>query len=217
MSLRSSFEALRIAAGAARLVLMTTAAPASFLDFAFRADDVILMGSESDGAPDAVHRSADARLRIPMARGLRSLNVVVAAAMVLGEAMRQTGLWPGRGRRRAMTLQETMITEVGPGDAGARATRARAWFDELRGGLVAAFEAIEADAPDDLYPGAPGRFELEPWVREAGGGGVMGFLHGRVFEKVGLHISEVHGRFTRRTWPQPCRAPTRTRASSPPG
>jgi tRNA (cytidine/uridine-2'-O-)-methyltransferase len=97
VSLHSSFEALRMAAGAARLVLVTTAAPASFLDFAFRADDVILMGSESDGAPDAVHRSVDARLRIPMARGLRSLNVVVAAAMVLGEAMRQTGLWPGEG------------------------------------------------------------------------------------------------------------------------
>ena len=46
-------------------------------------------------------------------------------------------------------------------------------------------------------PGAPGRFSLKPWVREAeGGGGVMGFLRGRFFEKCGLHISEVHGTFT---------------------
>jgi coproporphyrinogen III oxidase len=82
---------------------------------------------------------------------------------------------------------------VAPGD---RAGRARRWFDTLRDNLVAAFEAIEDEAPDALYPGAPGRFELEPWAREAGGGGVMGFLYGRVFEKVGLHISEVHGRFT---------------------
>jgi coproporphyrinogen III oxidase len=77
-----------------------------------------------------------------------------------------------------------------------RVRRARAWFDELRDGLVAAFEALEDEAPADLYPGEPGRFELKPWVREAGGGGVMGFLRGRFFEKCGLHISEVHGTFT---------------------
>jgi coproporphyrinogen III oxidase len=77
-----------------------------------------------------------------------------------------------------------------------RARRCRAWFDELRDRLVAAFEALEDAAQAELYPGAPGRFELKPWVREAGGGGVMGFLRGRFFEKVGLHISEVHGTFT---------------------
>ncbi|MBV8682447.1 MAG: oxygen-dependent coproporphyrinogen oxidase [Caulobacteraceae bacterium] len=79
---------------------------------------------------------------------------------------------------------------------GERTRRARAWFDELRDSLVAAFEELEDEAPEHLYPGPPGRFELKPWVREAGGGGVMGFLRGRFFEKVGLHISEVHGRFT---------------------
>ncbi|MGA2952384.1 MAG: oxygen-dependent coproporphyrinogen oxidase [Caulobacteraceae bacterium] len=77
-----------------------------------------------------------------------------------------------------------------------RARRCRVWFDELRDRLVAAFEALEVAAPADLYPGPPGRFELKPWVRDAGGGGVMGFLRGRFFEKVGLHISEVHGTFT---------------------
>ena len=77
-----------------------------------------------------------------------------------------------------------------------RARRTRAWFDELRDRLVAAFEALEDAAPAALYDGPPGRFELTPWVREAGGGGVMGFLRGRLFEKCGLHISEVHGEFT---------------------
>ena len=77
-----------------------------------------------------------------------------------------------------------------------RVSRARAWFDALRDQLVAAFEALEDEAPTDLYPGEPGRFTLKPWVREAGGGGVMGFLHGRFFEKAGLHVSEVHGAFT---------------------
>jgi coproporphyrinogen III oxidase len=78
----------------------------------------------------------------------------------------------------------------------ARASRCRAWFDDLRDRLVAAFEALEDAAPGALYPGAPGRFELKPWTREGGGGGVMGFMRGRLFEKCGLHISEVHGTLT---------------------
>src|SRR5271165_1260142 len=77
-----------------------------------------------------------------------------------------------------------------------RAGAARLWFDDLRDRLVAAFEELEDEAPEALYDGPPGRFELKPWVREAGGGGVMGFLRGRFFEKCGLHISEVHGTFT---------------------
>jgi len=78
-------------------------------------------------------------------------------------------------------------------NALARARRCRAWFDDLRDRFVTAFEALEDAAPEDLFPGAPGRFELKRWTREAGGGGVMGFLRGRLFEKCGLHISEVHG------------------------
>ncbi|MGH7025003.1 MAG: oxygen-dependent coproporphyrinogen oxidase [Caulobacteraceae bacterium] len=77
-----------------------------------------------------------------------------------------------------------------------RARRCRLWFDELRDRLVAAFEALEDAAPTDLYPGEAGRFKLTPWTRAAGGGGVMGFLRGRFFEKCGLHISEVHGTLT---------------------
>jgi coproporphyrinogen III oxidase len=97
-----------------------------------------------------------------------------------------------------MSLQDPASLESDARSAlvGQRSRRARAWFDELRDSLVAAFEALEDEAPEHLYPGAPGRFELKPWVREAGGGGVMGFLRGRFFEKAGLHISEVHGRFT---------------------
>ncbi len=76
------------------------------------------------------------------------------------------------------------------------AGRARAWFDDLRDRFVVAFEALEDEAPDDLYEGPPGHFELEPWVREEGGGGTMGFLRGRFFEKCGLHVSRVHGAFT---------------------
>ncbi len=76
-------------------------------------------------------------------------------------------------------------------------TRARAWFDDLRDRIVAEFEKLEAEAPADLYPGEPARFELKPWVRAAGGGGVMGFLRGgRFIEKMGVHISLVHGKFT---------------------
>jgi len=73
-----------------RLVLFTTAASRSFLDYRYLADDVLLFGRESAGVPEEVHVAADARLRIPMRPGLRSLNVAVAAAMAAGEALRQT-------------------------------------------------------------------------------------------------------------------------------
>ncbi len=66
--------------------------------------------------------------------------------------------------------------------------RAHAWFSALQTRIAAEFERLEDEAPADLYPGQPGRFELKPWVREAGGGGTMGFLRGRFFEKCGLHV-----------------------------
>ncbi len=76
--------------GERRLVLFSTKAEHNFPDFAFRSDDTILLGSESSGVPPEVHAAAGARLRIPMAPGARSLNVVTTAAMALGEALRQT-------------------------------------------------------------------------------------------------------------------------------
>jgi tRNA (cytidine/uridine-2'-O-)-methyltransferase len=74
-----------------RLVLLTTAAERSYLDHTYTADEVLLFGRESAGVPEPVHRAADTRLRIPLRKGLRSLNVAMAAAMVAGEALRQTG------------------------------------------------------------------------------------------------------------------------------
>jgi coproporphyrinogen III oxidase len=74
--------------------------------------------------------------------------------------------------------------------------RAKSWFDQLQASIVAAFEALEDEAPLALYPGRVGRFELKPWVREAGGGGRMGLLRGRFFEKCGVHVSLVHGPVT---------------------
>lgn len=72
-----------------RLILFTTAAERCYLDHAFRADDILLFGRESAGVPAAVHDAADARLKIPMNEGLRSLNVAMVAAMAVGEALRQ--------------------------------------------------------------------------------------------------------------------------------
>ncbi|MBM3554557.1 MAG: tRNA (cytidine(34)-2'-O)-methyltransferase [Alphaproteobacteria bacterium] len=77
--------------GAGRLVLLSTKADLPYPAFSFRPDDTLLLGRESAGVPDEVHLQVDARLIVPMAPGRRSLNVAVAAAMVLGEALRQSG------------------------------------------------------------------------------------------------------------------------------
>ena len=77
-----------------RLVLLTTRAATPYADFAFRADDRLLLGRESAGVPAEIHAAADARLKVPMRPGMRSLNVALAAAIVLGEALRQTGGLP---------------------------------------------------------------------------------------------------------------------------
>ena len=84
-----AFADWRVASGR-RLVLLTTKADLPYTRFRFRPDDVLLVGRESAGVPDEVHAAADARVVIPLAAGLRSLNVAVAAAMVIGEALRQT-------------------------------------------------------------------------------------------------------------------------------
>ncbi len=74
-----------------RLALLTTQGDQTLARFAFEANDTLLMGAESAGAPPRVHAAASARLRIPLAPGVRSLNLVTAAALALGEALRQTG------------------------------------------------------------------------------------------------------------------------------
>jgi tRNA (cytidine/uridine-2'-O-)-methyltransferase len=77
-----------------RLILTTTKGAVPYADFAYRPDDIILVGRESAGVPEEVHQVADARVVIPMQPGLRSLNVAVTAAMILGEALRQTNAFP---------------------------------------------------------------------------------------------------------------------------
>ena len=100
ISRHSSWQAFT-AAHRTRLILLTTKGDLAYTDFRFRADDTLLVGQESAGVPPAVHAAAQARVLIPLQPGLRSLNVAQAAAMVLGEALRQTGGFalepPGQG------------------------------------------------------------------------------------------------------------------------
>jgi tRNA (cytidine/uridine-2'-O-)-methyltransferase len=74
-----------------RLILAETDGATAHVDFAFRAGDIVMVGRESAGVPPEVHAGADAVVHVPMREGLRSLNVAVAAALVLGEALRQVG------------------------------------------------------------------------------------------------------------------------------
>jgi tRNA (cytidine/uridine-2'-O-)-methyltransferase len=74
-----------------RIVLMTTKAALPYTEFKFEPGDILLAGRESSGVPDEIHAAADARIFIPMQNGLRSLNIVNASAMILGEGLRQRG------------------------------------------------------------------------------------------------------------------------------
>lgn len=94
MTKHANWDAFRTASRGKRLVLLTTKTDNSFLDFTFDGNDILLAGRESAGVPDDVHSACDARITIPMATGMRSLNVALACSMVMGEALRQTGGFP---------------------------------------------------------------------------------------------------------------------------
>jgi tRNA (cytidine/uridine-2'-O-)-methyltransferase len=101
----AAFDAWRRATGH-RLILAETDGATSHIDFAFRLDDIVMVGRESAGVPAEVQRAADAVVHVPMRAGLRSLNVAVAAALVLGEALRQVGGFatPSEGEARGTPL-----------------------------------------------------------------------------------------------------------------
>jgi len=92
-----SWDAYKDARRAGRLIVLTTKGDTAYTDFAFEPGDALLMGRESAGLPDHVHAAADARLVIPLAVGMRSLNVAQAAAMAVGEALRQLDGFPEPG------------------------------------------------------------------------------------------------------------------------
>lgn len=77
-----------------RLLALSSKASSPLYDFSFKADDILLLGRESSGLPPEVHARADGRIRIPISKGTRSLNVAMAAAITLAEALRQTGSFP---------------------------------------------------------------------------------------------------------------------------
>jgi tRNA (cytidine/uridine-2'-O-)-methyltransferase len=94
----ADWEAFLASVDGARIILMSSKASTSLPSFIFRHDDIILMGSESAGAPTSVHDRADARLSIPMAAGFRSLNISVSAGIALAEGLRQTRQFPEPGK-----------------------------------------------------------------------------------------------------------------------
>lgn len=89
-----SWEAFLDNIGSARIILLSTRAARPYCDITYQGDDILLLGRESAGVPDEVHERADMSVIIPMTPETRSLNVALSAAMVLGEALRQTMLFP---------------------------------------------------------------------------------------------------------------------------
>ena len=90
----AGFEAFRMSIAPRRLVLFTTKSTHSAYDFSFEADDVLLFGKESAGIPALNAAACDARVRLPMRPEVRSMNVATAAALAVGEALRQTATLP---------------------------------------------------------------------------------------------------------------------------
>ena len=166
-----------------RVLLLSRHAGSRFDRHEYRREDTLLVGRETSGVPEEVRDAVNTALYIPMAAGARSLNVVIALAMVAGEAMRQVGGFNYFGAI-GLTLEPNLKND------------AKTWFESLRDRICKAFEDLE-----DRYTGpeadtmAPGRFEFMPWDRPEGGGGVIGLMRGRVFEKVGVNVSTVWGQF----------------------
>jgi tRNA (cytidine/uridine-2'-O-)-methyltransferase len=90
----SSWESFVQSIDNSRLVLLTTKSADTYTNCKFKPDDILVLGRESAGVPDHVHKRADLRVTIPMQTGMRSINVAMSAAMVLGEALRQTNSFP---------------------------------------------------------------------------------------------------------------------------
>lgn len=95
-----------------------------------------------------------------------------------------------------MTQYSQSMTDTALSDLDTKRQQAATWFRTLRDSICAAFEKLEDEAPPELYGETAGRFVRTPWDRPEGGGGEMSIMKGRLFEKVGVHISTVHGTFS---------------------
>ena len=132
-----------------RLVLATTKGALPYTAFAFAPDDILLLGRESAGVPEEVHEAADARVVVPMRPNLRSLNIAVAGAMILGEALRQTNAFP-----TSPLVGEVERTAGAPGEGRAATSPERGALPPSPGRRSRGYSTSPIKGEGDL--GAPG-------------------------------------------------------------
>ena len=191
-TLHASWKDFLTTVGTRRLVLLTTKAAVPYHHATFKPDDILLLGRESAGVPDDVHARADARIIIPMQPPAR-----VAQCRYGSRHCASRSATPDE----QFLYRTSIMTTITPLSVADQKETASVWFRSLRDQISAAFEKIEDDYTSGQHSDIPaGRFERKEWNRTGGeldgGGGEMSIMRGRVFEKVGINISTVHGEFS---------------------
>lgn len=182
-----------------RLVLVTPEAKVAYTDFQFYPNDILVMGRESDGFPPEVLGHVPHQVSIPMYPENRSLNIAIAASMVVGEALRQTKGFYTQLTSVSQSLAPQLFVPQSSLLSSQQQAQAKHWFEELQTQIIQSLEMIEKDFPGvsaETQTLQPGKFARRLWTYSGEGGGTSAVLKGRIFEKAGVNVSCIKGKFS---------------------